>query len=106
MAYLAVAFDRTNTEPFNVEKMSFDIITEFPELSDEDLKKAIKNGGLGKYGKTYKLSTQEVCIWIREYIKENEIKIGKIWERILPNSSHCSPGGRTMSGSPRKSIPA
>ena len=78
MAYLAVAFDRTNTEPFNVEKMSFDIITEFPELSDEDLKKAIKNGGLGKYGKTYKLSTQEVCIWIREYIKENEIKIGKI----------------------------
>ena len=76
--YLAVAFERTNTEPYNIEKMSFDITNEFSKLKSEDFKKAIRNGGLGKYGKTYKLSTQEVCIWIREYIKENEIKIGKI----------------------------
>ena len=73
MKYIAVAFERTNTEVVNIEKMSFDIISEFPELSDEDFKKAIRNGGLGKYGKTYKLSTQEICIWIREYKNENHI---------------------------------
>lgn len=72
-AYLAVAFERTNTEPYNIEKISFDIVTEFPELKDEDFKKAIRSGGLGKYGKTYKLSTQEVCIWIREYKNENHL---------------------------------
>lgn len=73
MKYIAVAFERTNTEVVNIEKMSFDIISEFPELSDEDFKKSIRNGGLGKYGKTYKLSTQEICIWIREYKNENHI---------------------------------
>ena len=72
-AYLAVAFERTNTEPYNIEKMSHDITTEFPDLSDDDFKKAIRNGGLGKYGKTYKLSTQEICIWIREYKTENHL---------------------------------
>jgi hypothetical protein len=52
-----------------------DISTEFPRLKDEDLKKAIRAGGLGKYGKTYRLSTQEVCIWIREYQKELKPKL-------------------------------
>lgn len=70
MKYIAVAFERTNTEVVNIEKMSFDIISEFKNLPDEDFKKAIRNGGLGKYGRTYKLSTQEVCIWVREYLKE------------------------------------
>lgn len=70
MKYIAVAFERTNTEVINIEKMSFDIISEFKNLSDLDFKKAIRNGGLGKYGRTYKLSTQEICIWIREYLKE------------------------------------
>jgi hypothetical protein len=33
------------------------------------IRQALRNGGLGKYGRTYKLSTQEVCYWIREHIK-------------------------------------
>lgn len=72
MKYIAVAFERTNTEVINIEKMSFDIITEFSKCEDEDFKKAIRNGGLGKYGRTYKLSTQEICIWVREYLKEKQ----------------------------------
>lgn len=68
--YISVAFERTGTEPYNIENMIKDLMSEFVFLSDEDLKKAIRNGSLGKYGKTYKLTTQEVCIWIREYLKE------------------------------------
>lgn len=67
---IAVAFQRTGTDPYNIEMMVNDIKTEFKFLSDDEIQKAIRNGGLGKYGKTYKLTTQEVCIWIREYLKE------------------------------------
>lgn len=76
-ASILIAFERTLTEPYNIENMVKDIISEFPKVKPEDVLKAIRNGGLGKYGKTYKLSTQEVCIWIREYVKEkNKVNIG------------------------------
>jgi hypothetical protein len=39
----------------------------------------LRNGGLGKYGRTYKLSTQEVCYWIREHIKP--IKQDRLWKK-------------------------
>jgi len=51
-----------------------DVITEFKNLKDSDFRIALRNGGLGKYGKTYKLTTQEVCVWIREYLRENKQK--------------------------------
>lgn len=71
---LATAFERTGTEPYNIEPMLRDIITEFPRESEEDIIKAIRNGALGMYGRTYKLTTQEVCVWIREYIsRRNEV---------------------------------
>lgn len=70
MESIAVAFERTGTEPFNINIMVCDIQTEFSFLSDKEIQQAIRNGGLGKYGKTFKLTTQEVCIWIRQFIKE------------------------------------
>ena len=74
---ILIAFERTLTEPYNIENMVTDIISEFPRVNPDEVVKAIRNGGLGKYGKTYKLSTQEVCIWIREYLKEkNKVNIG------------------------------
>tara|TARA_R110002124_G_scaffold283449_2_gene459470 strand:- start:1188 stop:1334 length:147 start_codon:yes stop_codon:yes gene_type:complete len=30
---------------------------------------AIKKGALGEFGRTYRMSTQEVCIWINEHLK-------------------------------------
>jgi len=73
---LLVAFERTMTEPYNIDNMVKDILSEFPKLKDDDLTLAIRNGSLGKYGKTFKLSTQEVCIWIREFLKEkNRVNI-------------------------------
>jgi hypothetical protein len=66
---LIVAFDRTRTEPFDVTLMINDVLDEFKRLDTLTIRQALRNGGLGKYGRTYKLSTQEVCYWIREYIK-------------------------------------
>jgi hypothetical protein len=46
-----------------------DVLDEFNRLDTLTIDKHCANGGLGKYGRTYKLSTQEVCYWIREHIK-------------------------------------
>lgn len=71
---ITVAFDRTGTVPMGLEQIDLmvnDVFAEFPGLNEVDIKKALRNGGMGLYGKTYKLTTQEICIWIRQYIKEN-----------------------------------
>jgi len=71
---LAVAFERTNTSPFNLDKLVSDVLSEFPRVSNEDITLALRSGSLGKYGRTFKLSTQEVCFWIREYQKSKTKK--------------------------------
>lgn len=72
---MALAFERTNTPIFNIDNLTKDISSEFKNRELSVITKAIRNGSLGAYGRTYKLSTQEVCIWIREYIKENKNKV-------------------------------
>lgn len=67
---LSFAFERTGTEPYNLDGIADDVITEFPNISENGIKSALRNGGLGKYGRTYKLTTQEVCIWIRKYLED------------------------------------
>lgn len=74
---IAVAFERTSTEPFDIKNMVNDISKEFESLEVLDIQKAIKKGSLGEYGYTYKLSTQAICIWIREYISRSNIAFGK-----------------------------
>lgn len=66
---IAFAFERTRSEPFKIDGMVGDILSEFPKLPSEKITEAIRNGSLGKYGRTFRLSTQEVCYWIREHIK-------------------------------------
>jgi len=66
---MSFAFERTRSEKFDITEMVKDILTEFPRVSSDKITEAIRNGSLGKYGRTYKLSTQEVCYWIREHIK-------------------------------------
>ena len=66
---LFFAFERTKSDPFDVSALIKDVLTEFPKLDINVIITALRNGGLGKYGRTYKLSTQEVCYWIREHIK-------------------------------------
>jgi hypothetical protein len=64
---LIVAFDRTRSEPL-MTLLIKDVLDEFNRLDTLTIRQALRNGGLGKYGRT-KLSTQEVCYWIREHIK-------------------------------------
>lgn len=74
---IAVAFDRTGTIPPEINvinAMVEDIFSEFPKLDELQIKKALRNGGLGMYGKTFKLTTQELCIWIRQYIEDTRFK--------------------------------
>jgi anti-sigma28 factor (negative regulator of flagellin synthesis) len=52
-----------------IMSMALDIANEFKNVKTETIKSAIKKGALGEFGRTYKFTTQEVCIWIREEIK-------------------------------------
>lgn len=74
--YIEVATERTELKPLNIEKTIKDVLDEFPKLTDNQFRKAIRNGSLGKYGRSFKVSTQEICFWIREYIKENKSNLG------------------------------
>lgn len=67
---LVYAMDRTGDTELIIENTIHDILSEFKLLSEDKIKEAIKKGSLGAYGKTYKLTTQEICIWIREYLKQ------------------------------------
>ncbi len=50
-----------------------DLISEFGHVSLKDIREALRNGSLGLYGQTFRLSTQEVCIWIRKKTFKNPI---------------------------------
>lgn len=65
---------RTEMELKNIEETIEDIATEFSFLTLTEIKTAIRNGSLGKYGRSFRLSTQEVCFWIREFVKEKNHK--------------------------------
>lgn len=54
----------------NIDNTSEDIYLEFSFMKLENVFEALRNGSLGKYGKTFKLTTQEVCVWIRQYLND------------------------------------
>mgnify|MGYP003648393193 CR=1 FL=1 len=74
---LLFSFERTKSEPFDVSALICDVLKEFEYLSIENIIEALRNGGLGKYGRTFKLSTQEVCYWIRQHNKK-PIKLDRL----------------------------
>ena len=66
--------DRLELQFKNIDVTILDILSEFSFVTVKQAREALRLGSLGKYGKTYKLTTQEVCYWIREYLKENKPK--------------------------------
>lgn len=66
---IVLAFQRVNIQPERVMGISDDIKRTFPKIEEKDLIEAIRRGALGEFGRTYRMSTQEVCIWIREHLK-------------------------------------
>ena len=73
-ASLILCFERLNIEPFNGDGMMADIKSQYPDMPIDHLTSAVKNGSMGKYGRTYRFSTQEVGIWISQYLKEKNPK--------------------------------
>lgn len=70
---IAVAMERVGTEPFDMSNMVKDVLAEFSQVETKTITNAIRKGSLGEYGYTYKLTTQVVCIWVREFIKDNRL---------------------------------
>lgn len=76
IASLGVAEQRTDLKFKNIVESHTDVLNEFSNIPIDKIQKAIRNGSLGKYGQTYRLSTQEICRWIREYNKPKTTKLG------------------------------
>ena len=75
---LVLALDRTgiiDVENEILNKISFDITQNFKHLDLSFLLEAINEGGLGKYGRSYRFSVQEVCLWIYSKLKIKETEI-------------------------------
>ena len=79
---IVVAFQRINVPSERVIDIVNDIKLCFPDVNNNDIIEAIKRGSLGEFGQTYRMSTQAVCIWIREYLKSIKPK-GYNTEEIL-----------------------
>ncbi len=71
---LAIAMERLEMEIKNIDNTIDDICTEFAFCKLSDIKEAIRKGSLAKYGRSYRLSTQEISYWIRQYLKEKNAK--------------------------------
>ena len=70
---MAKAFARTEKPctPETIELITSEIIDEYGDLPTDVIIQALMKGGRGKYGGTFILSVQQICIWIDRYIKEN-----------------------------------
>lgn len=68
--YLAYSMARLGQDFQNINETCKDILQEHNSVSIETLREAIKKGSSGDYGRTFKLCTQEVLIWIRKYLEE------------------------------------
>lgn len=73
---LVIAMQRLDMQFLNIDYTVNDILTEFDYMKFSDVIIAIRRGSLGAYGRSYKLSTQEVCYWIKEYNNSKKNRLG------------------------------
>jgi len=69
-----LAFERTGlviNSMASIQNICHDLKSVFPNIKEENIIAAIKEGALGAYGRTYRMSSQEICIWVRSYLKAN-----------------------------------
>lgn len=67
---LALAMQKTDCEIKNIDWLINDIVSEFGNKKTIDILEAIKQGSIGKFGISFKLTTQVVGYWINQYLKE------------------------------------
>ena len=73
---LVIAMQRLDMQFLNIDYTVNDILTEFDYMKFSDVIIAIRRGSLGAYGGSYKLSTQEVCYWIKEFNNSKKNRLG------------------------------
>ena len=72
---LVIVMSRLDMDFKDIDSTSFDLVDEFRNITLKDIREALRNGSLAKYGVTYKLNTQVICFWIREYLKSTKSKL-------------------------------
>jgi len=76
---LTLAFDRADyPEISRIKPIAEDIIERYPMLDAETILRAINWGAYGRYGITYKITTQVISFWIISYCKDMCIPFSKI----------------------------
>jgi len=65
---LIISMQRVQMELPELDLTCLDIFNTFKNVSVREIREALKKGSTGAYGSTYRMSTQEVCIWIRKLI--------------------------------------
>lgn len=59
---------RVGMEATDIKLIVADVLQTFQNVDKKVILEAIKKGSLGCFGRTYRLSSQEVCLWVREYL--------------------------------------
>jgi len=72
---LIMAIERTDLNLTSIENTAIDIFAEFKHISLFKIREAIRKGSLGEYGTSYRLNTQEICIWIRKHLEIKKTKL-------------------------------
>lgn len=82
----STAVECTGTDPKQISYSAVctAIATAFPGIKETYVIEALKKGMFGFYGRTYKLTVQEICCWMHEYLKTTpEYKLKKKQEEGL-----------------------
>ncbi len=82
---LVIALDRTgitDIEENILDRISIAILQNFKDVPLDFLKEAINEGGLGKYGRSYRFSVQEICLWIYSKLKITKNEVINLSDRI------------------------
>lgn len=77
---LATVFLRLGQEltPHEIEIFLRDVVDSYSNIPVEHIINALKNGAKGLYGRTFKLNTQEMNIWIQKYLENNPLEVNDI----------------------------
>lgn len=75
---LMLTMQRTDCEIKNIIWLIEDICNQFASKKAIDILEAIKSGAMGKYGISYKVTTQTVGYWIHTYLKEKNANVLKL----------------------------
>jgi hypothetical protein len=73
---LVLTMERLDMDFKHLNSATCDIIANFGFMPLNHIENALKHGSFGEYGMTFRLNTQTVCFWLKEYNKSKKSKLG------------------------------